>query len=141
MTLIKRTNPFLPVSNFFDDFFADDLDFLKKMQTVPSVNILEREADYYIELAVPGFKKEDFDIDLDNNMLTISCEKETEKIDENSKYTKREFSFNQFKRVFTLPDTIDIEQIKAEYVDGLLKVSIGKKPEAQIKPKRKIEIG
>ncbi len=139
MTLIKRTNPFLPVSNFIDDIF-DDVEFLKKLQTVPSVNIVERAEDYLIEIAVPGYKKEDFDLDLDNNVLTITSKKEEKKIQEGEKYTKREFSFGSFKRVFTLPDTADIEKINAEYIDGILNVSIGKKPEAQIKPKKKIEI-
>ena len=140
MTLIKRTNPFLPVTNFFDDFFADDLDFLKKMQTTPSVNILERTEDYLVELAAPGFKKEDFDLDLDNNVLTISSQKEMKEVDKTVNYTKREFSFSAFKRVFTLPDTADIENIKAEYIDGILFVTIAKKSEAHIKPKKKINI-
>jgi len=140
MTLIKRTNPFLPVTDFLDDFFTDDLDLFRKMQTVPAVNISERKDDFFIELAAPGFKKADFDIDIDNNILTISCQKEVEQADETQKFTKREFSFYKFKRVFTLPETVDIEKIKAEYVDGLLNVSVGKKAEAQVKPKRKIEI-
>lgn len=140
MTLIKRTNPFLPVTNFFDDFFSDDLDFLKKMQTTPSVNILERSEDFLIELAAPGFVKEDFDIDLDSNVLTISCEKEAKKIADNENFTKQEFAFNTFKRIFTLPESADIESINAEYSAGILNVTIGKKAEAQIKPKKKIEI-
>lgn len=140
MTLIKRNNPFMPVSNFFDDFFADDLDLFKKMQTVPSVNILERAEDFMIELAAPGFKKDDFDIDLDNNVLTVSSEKNEKELNENEKYTKKEFSFGSFKRVFTLPDTADVDKINADYADGILKVSIGKKPEAQVQPKRKINI-
>ena len=140
MTLIKRTNPFLPVSNFLDDFFADDMDIFRKMQTVPSINIKERAEDFLIEMAAPGLKKEDFDIDLDNNVLTISCEKQIEENDENEKFTKREFSYSTFKRVFTIPETADIEKINAEYVDGILTVIIGKKPEAQIKPKKKIDI-
>ena len=140
MTLIKRTNPFLPVTNFFDDFFQDDLDFLKKMHTTPLVNILERADDYFVELAAPGFKKEDFDIDLDNNVLTISSQKEEKKVDESVNFTKKEFSFSTFKRVFTLPDTADVENIKAEYIDGVLNVTIGKKAEAQVKPKKKISI-
>jgi len=140
MTLIKRTNPFLPVSNFLDDFFADDVDIFRKMQTVPSINIKERAEDFLIEMAAPGLKKEDFDIDLDNNVLTISCEKQIEENDENEKFTKREFSYSTFKRVFTIPETADIEKINAEYVDGILTVIIGKKPEAQIKPKKKIDI-
>lgn len=140
MTLMKRTNPFSPVSNFFDDIF-DDVEIFNKMQTVPSVNIIERKDDFMIELAAPGFKKDDFEIDLDNNVLTISSEKEEkdEEVEEN-KYTKREFSFCSFKRAFTLPDTADVEKIDANYKDGILNVIVGKKPEAKVKPKRKISI-
>ncbi len=140
MTLMKRTNPFSPVSNFFDDIF-DDVEIFNKMQTVPSVNIIERKDDFMIELAAPGFKKDDFEIDLDNNVLTISSQKEEkdQEVEEN-KYTKREFSFCSFKRAFTLPDTADVEKIDANYKDGILNVIVGKKPEAKVKPKRKISI-
>ncbi len=140
MTLIKRSNPFAPVSNIFDDFFADDFEMLKKIQTVPSVNISDRNDDYLIELAAPGYEKEDFDIDLDNNVITVSCTKQKEKNEEGKKFTKKEFSFNKFQRVFTLPDTADPENIKAQYENGILNISIGKKTEAQAKPKRKIGI-
>ena len=142
MAIIKRNNPVFPsLTNWFDDFFADDMDlFQKQVSTVPAVNIKEREKDFVIELAAPGLKKEDFDIDLDNNVLTISSQKKDEKIEEKANHTKREFYYNEFKRVFTLPETVESDKIEAQYADGILNLVIPKKPEAQTKPKRKINI-
>jgi len=140
MTLIKRNTQFPSFSNIFDDIFADDFDVFKKIATVPSVNIKEREKDFVVELAAPGLIKEDFDIDLENNVLTISSQKKIENNQEEEKYTKREFSYSEFKRVFTLPDSVEANEIQAEYNNGILTVVIPKKPEAQVKPKRKIEI-
>ncbi len=142
MAIIKRNTPVFPaLTNWFDDFFADDMDlFQKQVSTVPAVNIKEREKDFVIELAAPGLKKEDFDIDLDNNVLTISSQNKEEKVEEKADYTKREFYYNEFKRVFTLPETVESDKIEAEYADGILTLTIPKKPEAQTKPKRKINI-
>jgi HSP20 family protein len=141
MAIVKRNNPVFPaLSNWFDDFFADDLDLLNKVATVPSVNIKERKKDYLIELAVPGLNKEDIDIDIENNVMTISSQKKEEKEENDGTYTKREFYYNEFKRVFTLPETADAEKIDAEYKNGVLKIKIDKKPEAQQKPAKKIKI-
>jgi len=141
MTLIKRKNELMPsLASIFDDFFSDDFNLMDKVSTVPSVNIKEHEKEFVIELAVPGMKKDDFQIELDNGILTIMSQKEEEKVEEKKKYTKREFYYNEFKRSFTLPDTVDIEKIDAKYKDGILSLTIGKKPEAQTKPVKKIEI-
>jgi HSP20 family protein len=107
---------------------------------IPPVNIKENEKDFELELAVPGRKKEDFNIEIDENVLTISSESKTEEnvMDEN--YTRREFGYSSFKRAFTLPETIDEAKIKATYVDGLLKFTLPKKKEALPKPKRFIEL-
>jgi HSP20 family protein len=138
---MKRYNQAFPtLANLFDDIFADDIDLMEKVNTIPAVNIKERDKDFVIELAAPGMKKEDFDIDLDNNILTISSQKKEENVEEKADYTKREFYYNEFKRAFTLPDTADTEKIEAEYKDGILTLSIAKRPEAQTKPKRKISI-
>ena len=138
---MKRHNQVFPsLASIFDDFFADDMNLMEKLATVPAVNIKERDKDYVIEMAAPGLKKDDFDIDLDNNVLTISSEQKDEKVEEKADYTKREFYYNGFKRSFTLPDTADTEKIDAQYNDGILTITIAKKPEAQTKPKRKINI-
>ncbi len=109
--------------------------------TLPAVNIKEDEMGYHLELAIPGKKKEDFNVEVEKDVLTISMETKTEdeKTDEN--YTRKEFSYTSFKRSFTLPETVDSEKIKAVYKDGILSFSLPKKEEALPKPKRMIEIG
>ena len=141
MALIKRRSSDLPTfSSWLGDFFADDFNLVDKVATVPAVNIKERKKDFVIEMDVPGMDKNDFDIEIDNNVLTISAKKQEEKQEDGEKYTKREFYYNEFKRVFTLPETVDTEKIEANYKNGLLKVLIEKKPEAQTKPLKKIAI-
>ena len=110
--------------------------------TVPAVNIKETEKDFTIELAAPGKKKEDFNIEVNENVLTISSEIKSEKEDktDDGAYTRREFKYSSFKRAFTLPETINEDKINASYEDGVLKLALPKKEEALPKPKRLIEI-
>ena len=107
----------------------------------PSVNIMEDENGYQIELAVPGFSKNDFKIELDNDVLTISSDKKEEKKDKkNEEYMRREFCYQSFSRSFDLPDNVDGEKIEANYKDGILKVSVPIREEAKQKPPKQIEI-
>jgi HSP20 family protein len=106
----------------------------------PAVNIRENERDFEVEIAVPGKKKEDFNIEVDNNVLTVSLEYKKEEEVKEDNYTRREFSFNSFKRAFTLPETVNVEKINASYTDGILRFTLPKKEEALPKPKRLIEI-
>jgi HSP20 family protein len=106
----------------------------------PAVNIRENERDFEVEIAVPGKKKEDFNIEVDNNVLTVSLEYKKEEEVKEDNYTRREFSFNSFKRAFTLPETVNEEKINASYTDGILRFTLPKKEEALPKPKRLIEI-
>ncbi len=141
MSLIKRNNLLFP--SLMNDLFKPEfLSGLENLNTAtPAVNIKENEGNFELELAIPGFKKEDFNIELDNDVLTISSEvkKESETNDEN--YTRREFSFSSFRRSFTLPETVDNGKINANYEDGILKLTLPKREEALPKPKRLIEIG
>ncbi len=91
----------------------------------PAANILEGEADFTIELAVPGMQKDDFAIKLEEKMLTISAESDHE-LPENQKVVKREFAFGHFSKSFVLPDTIDIEKIDATYEAGILRITLPK---------------
>jgi HSP20 family protein len=86
-------------------------------------------------------KKEDFKIGLENNILTVSAEMEDQKREEDKNYTRKEFYYGTFSRSFTLPRTIDLEKIKAEYDQGILKVTLPKKEDARIDTKREITIG
>ena len=112
------------------------------VSTVPSLNITEEEKEYKVELAVPGMKKEDFNIDVDDNMVTISSEKETENTEggDKKKYTFREYNYSSFSRSFSLPDNAEVDKIQAKYSDGVLCLSVPKKNAEEKKKNRKISI-
>jgi HSP20 family protein len=105
------------------------------------VNIKESTDEFEVELAAPGLDKKDFNIELNNDMLTISSEKKIEnEIKEGQQFARREFSYQSFSRSFTLPNTVDNEKIRAKYENGILRVSIPKKDEAKPKPVKQIDI-
>lgn len=133
------------VSTWLDDIFNRDLPsvFTSNFNTgmsVPKVNIKETADSFMIELAVPGLKKSDFKLDLDNQILTISTESKEENEHKEENYTRREFGYSAFKRTFTLPDSVNDEKINANYTDGILSVLLPKKEEAKQKPVRSIKI-
>ncbi|MEN7549248.1 Hsp20/alpha crystallin family protein [Rapidithrix thailandica] len=137
MTLVKRTpsHSFPSFSNVLEGFINDiDFKFGQDHQaTTPSVNITENQEGYTLELAAPGLNKEDFHINLEQNLLSISVEKNIETKGEDTKYKRKEFNFNRFKRSFSLPEHIDGNKIEAKYEQGILRLSIPK-PE-EVKPK------
>ena len=141
MTLVKFSNgnksqSLSPLFNdVFESFFNTDSYVSDRLVTrVPAVNIAESENEYHIELAVPGLKKDDFKVNLEKNILSISAEtkSENEETSRDRKYNRREYSYNSFVRTFTLPDSADYANISAEYIDGILKVSVAKKEDAKI---------
>lgn len=148
MSLVRRTQ-FPGFSALFDDLFnrepfnSDDDTFSPTHTTVPSVNISETADDFLVEMAAPGMDKKDFRIELDGNTLSISSEKETsvDKEKEKGKGYRREFSYQSFKRSFTLPkEVVDEENIAAKYENGLLHLTIPKKEEAKHASPRLIDI-
>jgi len=140
MSIVRRNNLVFPslMNEIFKPDWFGGMENLNS--SVPAVNIKENEKDFELELAVPGRKKDDFNIEIDNNILTVSSEIKTEDEVYEDNYTRREFGFSSFKRAFTLPETIDEDKIKADYVDGLLRFTLPKKKEALPKPKRMIEL-
>lgn len=110
--------------------------------TLPAVNIKENEESFTVEVAAPGMQKEDFTVELDNNLLTISSEKKDEKVEqEGERYTKREFSYQSFQRSFTLPQgMVKEDKIEAKYKDGVLHLMIPKRDEVKKKAPRTIKI-
>lgn len=145
MSMIRR-NPILP-SSLFDDFFTRDLwkwnpdSSSVTNTTIPAVNIRETADNYEVDMAAPGMSKNDFKVELDGNMLTISSEKESEQEQENERYTRREFSYQSFQRSFQLAkEVVDADKIEARYENGVLHLVIPKKEEARQKPPRTIEI-
>ena len=109
--------------------------------TLPAVNIRETNENFEVEMAAPGMNKNDFKIELDGNTLTISSERKNDWQErEGERYTRREFSYESFKRTFQLPkDVVDIEKIQAKYENGVLNLVVPKKEEVKQKP-RMIEI-
>jgi HSP20 family protein len=132
MTLVKFNNK--PVKNFdsfFDDFFTN-LPFntpalAGNASKVPAVNIHETKDAYHLELNAPGRQKEDFTINVDKGLLTIGYEKKQETKSEDYKTVRREFSFETFKRTFSVDEKIDVDNIQAKYENGLLKLHLPKK--------------
>ncbi|MDA8685863.1 Hsp20/alpha crystallin family protein [Robiginitalea sp.] len=106
----------------------------------PAVNIQEGELGFTLELAIPGQQKEDFSIEIDDKLLTVSMEKHVEQEEKEGNFTRREFGYTNFKRSFTLPDTVNEDGITAQYEQGILRFSIPKKQEALPRPKRLIEV-
>jgi len=128
------------VDEFFGrDFLSNFFDYQTGI-SMPSVNIIEGKEDFKIEVAAPGLEKKDFKIDLNNNVLTISSEKEMKDEQTDKNYMRREFSYSSFQRSFALPNTVDAEKTNAAYKDGVLSITIPKKEEAKEKPARAIKI-
>ena len=144
MNLMKYSNA---IPSIIDRFLENDLydwsnkNFSDTNTTLPSVNIKASDNGFSVEMVAPGFKKEDFKIDLNNSLLTISSEKKiAEELKEGEQFTRREFSYQSFSRSFTLPETANVEEITAKYEDGILNVTIPKKEEAKPKPPKQIQI-
>ena len=132
-------------SSWIDEVFNRDLPsvFTSNFNsgiTLPKVNIRETKDAYFVDMAVPGLKKSDFHIDIDNKVLSISTEFEENNEHQEDNYTRREFGYSSFKRSFSLPETVKEDDINAEYTDGVLSIHLPKKDEAIQKPPRSIKI-
>ncbi|MDT0687070.1 Hsp20/alpha crystallin family protein [Autumnicola psychrophila] len=146
MSLIK-TNEANWLPSVFDDMFKTDwlggtTNVNSIGTSIPAVNIREDEDGFAVSVAAPGKKKEDFNIELDNDVLTISSEekKENESSEKQGRFTRREFSYSTFKRAFSLPESVDSSKISAAYNDGVLEIALPKREEAKVQAKRLIEI-
>ena len=135
------------VSKYFDDDWNSLFDWTNRnysntATTLPSVNVKENDNEYIVEMAAPGMKKNDFQIEVNNNVLTIKSEMKNEHEEKDGDtYTRREFSYQSFQRSFNLNhEVVDDAKIKATYKDGILSVSLPKKEEAKPKPARTIKI-
>jgi HSP20 family protein len=128
--LAKRGEMFPSV---FDDFFRPWNDWFgnERTMTVPAVNVSENKDDYQISLAAPGLKKSDFNIDVEGNMLRISCEKEENREEKEGRYTRTEYNYTSFSRSFTLPEEVMKDNIEAVYEDGLLRLTLPKNEQSK----------
>ena len=132
------------VPAYWDDFFNDRVfnnnSPAQRKNISPAVNIIEADNEFKIEVAVPGLTRNDFNIEVEDDVLNIfSVEKET-KEDKMPNYTRREFNFSSFKRSFQLPETIDQDQIKASHKEGVLSITLVKKEEEVQKAPKQIEV-
>lgn len=137
-TITRRAfSPFYMSNIFDDDFFTP---VTRSNQVVPAVNVKENEKNFTLELAVPGIDKKDLKIDINEDILTISSEMNSENEEENNGYKRKEFSYSSFNRSFYIPENVTREKIAATYKDGILSVELPKEEEKN-KISRKIEIG
>ena len=143
LPMLRRSRVNVP--SLMDEFFGRDLmqNFFEDQTgiSMPAVNVVETNDNFRIEVAAPGLEKKDFKIDLDNNVLTISSEKEERnESQEEGKFMRREFSYSSFRRSFSLPNSVDEEKIKANHKDGILSIILPKREEAKQKPPKQISI-
>ena len=149
MTLAKRNGNLInTLPGLFDDFFTKDLfdwsnsNFSMTGTTVPAVNVKETAETFEVEMAAPGMKKEDFKVELNNNILIISSELKKENEEkQGERFTRKEFSYQTFQRSFQLSrEAVDAENIQAKYENGVLRLMIPKREEVKQKPVRLIDI-
>ena len=138
MNLIHKQRTFIP--SLIDDYFNQEWDFkIQNYSSLPAVNIKELDTHFDIHLAVPGMKKSDFEIEVDNGSLSISSST-SNKDSAEEEFTHHEFSFNSFKRTFTIPESVDPTKVDACYSNGVLQISLPKRKEALPQPKKVIKI-
>jgi HSP20 family protein len=141
MKVIKFAMPSLVKSSLFDDELFNnsvfgDFEYFRS-KNVPKTNVIETDASFDVQLAIPGVKKSDLKIVVDKRVLTVSKEEKEEHEKKNDKYSLKEFSFTSFSKSFTLPDNVDTEGIKSKCEDGVLKITI---PKTEEKNKKIIDI-
>ncbi len=145
MTLVKRNGFLTTLPSIFEDFFADNSPkvsassparrWFERTQATPAVNVRESDKEFTVEVAAPGLSKEDFKVELNDNVLTVSCDKKEQKEEKTEQYTRREFGYFSFKRSFALPENmVAAEKIEAKYENGILQLLLPKRivePQAQ----------
>ena len=149
MSLIewKKPTSLFPTINFpnlVDNIFRDDDFFdgrwLAREMTVPSVNVKENKESFNLEIAAPGMKKSDFKLEVKDGALVISAETKDEKEEKGEHYTRKEFNYSAFSRSFWLPENVKTDAIKAQYNDGILKVTVPRKELKKETPVKQISI-
>ena len=140
MNLIRKQNPFFP--SLVDELFNQERRVRTSLisSTTPAVNIIEKDIQFLIELAAPGNKKEDFEIEIEDGILSISSSNKEDNTSEKETFTRQEFSYNSFRRSFTIPDSVDVSSIEATYNEGVLLIKLLKLEEALPQPKKLITI-
>ena len=136
-TNLNRWKPTL-LDELFDDRWFN---FDTFNQTFPAVNTIERDNQYLLEIAVPGMDKKDFEIEIQNDLISISSiSKQEKEVNDNLNYNRQEFNYNSFHRTFSLPKEVDQSKIKAIYSNGILTITLPKLKEVISKSKKLIEV-
>lgn len=141
MTIIRmQQRPIL--ANLLDNFIEREFStgFERNCGCVPATNILEKGDQFEIQLAVPGMKKEDFKMEVENNVLSVSYERKEEESKEEASYLRREYNLEGFTRSFTIPKYADAENIRARYENGMLYISVPREDPEKMKLSKRIEI-
>jgi HSP20 family protein len=137
-TILRRSSRPFYMPNFFDDDFFPVLN--SRTSSMPAVNIKEDEKNYFLDLAIPGMDKKDLNIDINEDVLTISSESKNETSEERDGYKKKEFNYSSFCRSFYIPDNVNRDKIEANYKDGVLTVSLPKMEEEKKNLSRQVTI-
>jgi HSP20 family protein len=146
MAIVKRTNGVPTFSTLLSDlvnadrFFSNDLISTNWVPAIPAVNVAETNHHYEVELSAPGYKKDDFKVDVTNDILNISAETSEEKEEKDKDYTRREFSASSFSRSFSLPENAKQDDIEAKYEHGILKLKLAKK-HAETPKRKEVKVG
>jgi HSP20 family protein len=137
MNLIRKQQNFLPF--VFDNFFRDTWDIIPAINNNhPATNIKESDKDFIIEFAIPGKSNDDFEVELDKNLLTIKSNGSISENDYN--YMQQQFNFSTFSKSYELPDSVDLNKIDSHYRNGMLTVILPKRKEFHAQPKRLISV-
>jgi len=136
---LVRFNQYPALTDLFDALEKNFFNTEEKFEgNIPAVNIKEDNDKFVLEMAAPGMKKNDFHINVEKDVLTISSEHKEEKEEKKENYARREFYYNTFSRSFNLPESIDLEGIKADYKNGILNIVLPKKEETKVSREIKI---
>jgi len=140
MNLVRKHNsPFFPA--LFDEWLSNEWLPSSTLPTrqLPAVNIQETDTSFLLELAAPGFKKEDLQVEVEKDILSISSQSDAA-AEEDAQYTRKEYGYRSFRRTFTIPESVDSKKIEAQYKEGILEVKLPKKKEMLQEAKKSISI-
>ena len=140
MNLVRKHNsPFFPA--LFDEWLSNEWLPSSTLPTkqMPAVNIQETDTSFLLELAAPGVKKEDLQVEVEKDILSISSQSDAA-AEEDAQYTRKEYGYLSFRRTFTIPESVDIKKVEAQYREGILEVKLPKKKEMLQDAKKSIRI-
>ena len=136
MNLIRKQNTWFP--SVMDDFLNTNwnINVPSYSNTLPAVNIIENDTDFILHIAAPGLNKNDFELSIENKVLSIEVVKDPN----NDDFTRQEFDYTSFKRTFSIPKTVEKSKISASYTNGVLNITLPKTKDALTEPKKLIKI-